>query len=210
MAVVIYSSGDVVSSFTSAQNIVLSRGGNNSMSVDSGSIAKNTVIASGGVVTVYEGGIESGGRIMSGGQLTVAGSGSCKDTSLQKGGLLQIRNGGSVENLKWTPGEGKLSLNDGGIVTFDSSVSGVYYAESGSLVQQSSVMKNQMVSGANVSMFVMDGGSAENTSAATGGMIFVYSGGKISDTKISDSGSMEIYSGGSAELSNCRQAVNLM
>lgn len=40
MAVVIYSSGDVVSSFTSAQNIVLSRGGNNSMSVDSGSIAK--------------------------------------------------------------------------------------------------------------------------------------------------------------------------
>ena len=199
MAVVIYSSGDVVSSFTSAQNIVLSRGGNNSMSVDSGSIAKNTVIASGGVVTVYEGGIESGGRIMSGGQLTVAGSGSCKDTSLQKGGLLQIRNGGSVENLKWTPGEGKLSLNDGGIVTFDSSVSGVYYAESGSLVQQSSVMKNQMVSGANVSMFVMDGGSAENTSAAAGGMIFVYSGGKISDTKISDSGSMEIYSGGSAE-----------
>ena len=199
MAVVIYSSGDVVSSFTSAQNIVLSRGGNNSMSVDSGSIAKNTVIASGGVVTVYEGGIESGGRIMSGGQLTVAESGSCKDTSLQKGGLLQIRNGGSVENLKWTPGEGKLSLNDGGIVTFDSSVSGVYYAESGSLVQQSSVMKNQMVSGANVSMFVMDGGSAENTSAAASGMIFVYSGGKISDTKISDSGSMEIYSGGSAE-----------
>ena len=91
---------------------------------------------------------------------------------------------------------GNLTLTIGAAVPTGDQVQ-VY--SSGTLVKQGTVLTGEtIVSGANNSMFVYNGGTANSTTVNTSGRMYIYSGGVANSTTVNSGGSISISSDGVA------------
>jgi len=96
------------------------------------------------------------------------------------GGYMYVYSGGTALNVDWTPCVGSVYMEDGAMVTFTDGIRGVYFGSDNTLISSAATM-NGMVLDSGYSMYVMNGGTANNTSVTEYGDMFVYSGGVASD-----------------------------
>ena len=162
-----------------------------SASVHSGTTASNTFVNEYGQLSVYSGGIVKNTQVGCDGGLSIYRNGIASNTTIQSGGSLWIECGSAV-NVLWTPFEGRIVDIEGAYVTFDSSLSGVYYGISGQLLDHSKTMTSQYLGFVRSSedydhlygcMHVMSGGTANGT-VTSGGQVDVWNGGTANNTTL--------------------------
>lgn len=168
--------------------------------VSSGGTAKNTTLNN-GWLSVHSGGKASKVVINDFGELEVYYGGKADGIILNAGGNCQV-DGGTVTIAKWTPCEGRISIDDGGgMVIFSKKYSGVYIGANKKLQSQTK-LATSICLGNDDMMVVMSGGTANNTSCC-GGLIQIWSKGRANNTILSRNGDdwggrLDVYSGGVA------------
>jgi autotransporter passenger strand-loop-strand repeat protein len=110
------------------------------------------------------------------GTVFVSSGGSGDRVTVNSYGRVFVSSGGSVTDITWTPCEGHVTVLDGGYATFTSRYSGVYYGYSGKLLSTTLTMNDQTISNGR-RIYVMSGGTANNTIVKYGGYMYVSSGG---------------------------------
>ena len=132
------------------------------------------------------------------GYLNVAEGATANGVTVKAGGILNVASGGTATNVDWTPCTGgRLSAEDGAVVTFANELSGVYYGDEDHLTSQAATMNFKTVGinddeeYSNRLMYVMDSGSVTKTSVIRGGALYV-NGGKADRTTVAGG---EWYSG---------------
>ena len=183
--------------------------------VSSGGTATSTTVNSGGLFTVYGGGTAAGNTVNSGGSFSVLSGGLATDTTVNSsgwfhvssggtannitvnsGGWLRVSSGGTATEIVWTPCEGDLYVFEGAVATFASEYSGVYYGSTSLLSHATTI------DGVNIDnhgkMYVMSGGTANNTTINSGGTMFVSRGGLANSTTVNANQALYVSSGGTA------------
>ena len=186
--------GLYVSNGGTANSTTVKDGG--SMFISNGGTANSTTM-SGGYLSVSSGGTANS-TTMSGGYLSVSSGGTANRTMVNSSGRLYVSRGGTATNIVWTPCVGNVSIDDGAYVTFVSKYSGVYYGSSNQLLSHSTVMYATVLSGDDVSLYVMSGGTANSATVNSGGGLYVSSGGTANSATVKVGGRCYVYSGGTA------------
>ena len=223
----IYVSSDQVSSgiILNYDSMYVSNGGTanyttvnswGSMYVYQGGVANSTTVNSGGRMYVYYGGTANSTTVNSRGSMYVSSGGTANSTTVNSGGCMYVSSGGTALNVTWTPFMGIVNILNGATVTFDSDCCGVYLGSASRLASSAAEMTNMTLSSF-ASMFVMNGGvanetvvsgrlgvcngGATNQTTMKGGSMHVYTGGVANQTTVSE-GSMYVYTGGVANSVN--------
>jgi len=144
-----------------------------SLSVSSGGTTVNTTL-SGGNLYVSGGGTANNNIVNSNGDLYVSSGGTANSTTMS-GGRMYVYSGGTALNVVWTPCVGHVEAEDGATVTYISSYSGVYFGSDNTLLSSAMEMDGKVLSAH--SMYVMSGGTANDTTVNSRGRMYVYSGG---------------------------------
>ena len=156
---------------------------------------RNTVADCGGRIVVYSGGVVSRGVVQGYGSMTVRHSGMANGVTVSSGGSLFVSSGGTALNVDWTPCVGKILTAIGAVVTFTGDHRGVYFGSENILLSSAMTMTGKTLAGH--SMYVMDGGAANETTVNSG-YIYVSNGGTANSTVVNSGGTVYIYSGGTA------------
>ena len=199
----IVSSGGQVNAITvSGGSMIVSSGGtadnttvNGDMYVSSGGTANSTTVNGGELV--IDGGSAAGVVINSGGSLWVGTSGTVTGVVVSSGGTLEVRGGASASDVVWTPCVGHVTVYRDGAVTFASSHSGVYYGRDDQLLSQTAVLNGAHLNDELVTVYVMSGGTAANTTLNEG-ELEIWSGGTAVNTTINGGHRVRVSSGGTA------------
>ncbi len=163
-----------------------------------GGIANKSMVNSGGVFYISSGGIANNTIVNVDGSMYVSSGGTVNNTTINSGGWLYVSSDGTALDIVWTPCEGHVRISDGGDATFVSEYSGVYYGVGNKLLSSASVMDDKTMHGYNCEMYVMNGGTANNTTVSSGAYLCVSSGGTVNSTTVYSSGLLCISSGGTA------------
>jgi len=107
---------------------------------------------------------------------------SMEDKEIKSNTEMYVMSGGTATNIVWTPCEGHIYVS-GGVVTFASEYSGVYYGSDNQLLSHEVSMNLKEVS-KNGEMFVMSDGEANRTSVTSGGSLIVSNGGIVNSTSV--------------------------
>ena len=162
-----------------------------------GGSASATTLYDGGIMGMY-GGSASATTIGDGGVMTIY-SGSATGITVEKGGHLTIESG-TATDVDWTPFVGNLGVGDEAHITFRNELTGIYIGNDGTLIQHyqpEETLKKQSVNYESNVIYVMSGGSAEET-AVLGGIMYVFSGGTAVGTVLNGHGLMFLYDGAKA------------
>ena len=162
-----------------------------------GGTANNTVVNNFGSLCVYKGDTANSTVVNNLGSLCVYSGGTADCTTVSSGGYLCVYRGGAATDIVWTPCVGDVKAEDGACVSFASQHSGVYYGSSNQLLSNVTVIESKKIS-RNMSMCVMSGGTANNTTLNSGGSLQIFSGGTANKTTVNFRGLMYISSGGRA------------
>ena len=203
------SGGIIVFSGASADSINVSSGG--SIVISSGGTATNVVASACAQIGIdvasetYIQGAYAGSSfemknasisdytIQSGGRITVYSGGTAANTTVVSGDLY-VSSGGTATNVVWTPCAGSVEFEEGAYVTFASQYSNVYYGSNNELLSHAQVIESVTLQ--NTRMYVMSGGTANNTTVVKLAAINIWSGGTANDTMISSGGTMIVRSDG--------------
>ena len=166
--------------------------------ISEGGTANSTTINNEGFFFISNGGTADN-TIMRNGSFTVD-SGGTADNTIMSGGSLIISSGGTANNIVWTPCIGRVRVSNGGVATFASEYSGIYYGSNDKLLSQTMTMDGMEVD-SNGQLYVMFGGTANRTTINSYADFNVYNGGTANDT-VMNGGWGYIYSGGTANGTN--------
>jgi autotransporter passenger strand-loop-strand repeat protein len=163
-----------------------------SATIHSGTTAVSTTINSGGSLYVFCDGVADSTTV-NGGSMFIS-SGGTVDNTILNSGRLYISSGGTANNILWTPCKGRVYVQDGGIATFVSAYSGVYFGSNGLLLSQAAAMDDMDIASA-YEMYVMSGGTANTATIRNWGNLTILNGGVANGT-IMAGGYLEVSSGG--------------
>jgi len=171
---------------------------NENITINSGGIALNNIIYSGGTLTVNNGGLAGDGVddtvsniIYSGGALIVNSGGEAYGNYISSGGTLTVNNGGKIGGNYISSG-GSLTVSNGG-----SSYKTFIYSGGTLTVNSGGDMRRvEIFQGANFN--INNGASAHFVEIYSGGNVNVNSGGIADETFISSGGILTVNLGGSA------------
>ena len=185
-----------------AENTFISKKGDDigEMTVSSGGTVNVTQV-SGGMLWL-NGGSASATTLYDGGKMGMYG-GSATGIEVKKGGQLTIESG-TATDVDWTPFVGTLNITSPDAhITFRNELTGIYvgnYFYGGTLIhyyQPEETLKKWSVNDESDVIYVMSGGSAEET-AGLGGIMYVFSGGTAVGTVLNGHGLMYLYDGAKA------------
>ena len=163
-----------------------------------GGKADRTTVNSIGYLTVSSGGTANSTTVNLNGYLIVSSGGMVNSTTVSSGGNLYVSSGGTATDILWTPCEGHVYVLAGGAATFISEYSGVYYGSGNKLLSNATIIDSMTLS-SSCEVYVMSGGTANNTTInGYGAGIWVSSGGTAKNTTVNSNGSMHVLSGGTA------------
>ena len=177
---------------STASNLSLS---GDSATVHSGTRIIGASIQNNGFMVVSSDGYANSISVRSAGTLRIASGGTVDYLIVSSGGLAVVSRGAIAAHVQWVPCVGRLVVEDGGRVKYESKYSGVYYGSDDQLLSQAMVMDSRTVSGG--LMYVMSGGTATGTTVNAAGSMFISSGGQANDTLIGLFGTV-VVSGGTA------------
>ncbi|MBQ7206887.1 MAG: AIDA repeat-containing protein, partial [Lentisphaeria bacterium] len=188
-----------VSSGGTADSTTVNSGGR--MYVSSGGTADSTTV-SGGYMYVENSGTANsitvngyyGSRSSDGGYLYVSSGGTVIGAAVTSGGSLHVFSGGTALNVAWTPFVGVMEAENGAIVTYVSSYSGVYFGSGESQFSSAMTMAGKTVTG---SMYVMTSGAVTYTTVDNGGSMVV-ANATADSTTVNYGGYLYISNGGTA------------
>ena len=138
----------------------------------------------------------------------IASGGTADNTTVSSGGSLVVSSGGTATNIVWTPCEGNLYVSDGGYVTFVSRYSGAYFGGGGHLLSHAALL-NGISFGSTGMMYLMSGGTANDTTIGSEGTMHISSGGTANDATITRWGRVLISSGGTANRTTINEGGRL-
>ena len=150
------------------------------MQVDEGS-ANYITVGFGGKLVLEHGGTAISTFVCNNGSMRIEG-GSANYVTVGSGGSIHLKVGGVATNVDWTPTIGEVSIQPGTVITFASSLSGVYLGDGIRQPKHSSFMKDEDIG--SMTMVVMSGGTADNCSVGPSGGVSVWSGGSVSRLKV--------------------------
>ena len=141
--------------------------------VFNGGTANETTINSLGYMYVSSGGTANE-TTMYDGDLYISSGGTANSITVNGGGLY-VSAGGTALNVVWTPCVGSIIVDDGAVVTYASDYRGVYFGSDNRLLSSSLTMTGMILSSGH-SMYVMNGGTANETIVNRGGNLYVGDG----------------------------------
>jgi len=157
---------------------------------ESGAKANGVTVRNDATLHVYEGTVAGNVTAEYRGRVFV--NGTINGLTIGSGTSIGLGNVATATKVKWTPGDGNITIYDGASVKYTSKYSGVYVGAAGSHVSRTNVFEGALAMGD--SAYVAKGGSAKGV--VIGGMMEVWSGGKATDTVIKGGCSMTVSSGG--------------
>ena len=166
--------------------------------VSSGGVANSNTLNV-GYLYVSSGGTANETTVNSRGNLYVCSGGTANSITLNDRGSIFISSGGTALNVAWTPCIGHVTIEDGALVTFASSYTGVYYGDNLGLWSSALTMTGKTLYG-NL-MYVMNNGTANSTTVFISGYLYISSGGTANDT-VNGGGFLYVSSGGIANYTN--------
>ncbi len=209
----------IVSSGGTATNLIISSGADLFFSIDSetyiaGTIDESSFLIKDGKISGYNivdscrwtdlfrGCTIDNATINADRRMYVHSKGIANSVTVNSGGELHIDAGGTATNINWTPCVGHVIVSNGGYATFASKYSGVYYGSDNQLISHAASIDTQTLNRL-CQMYVMSGGTANNTTVEDRGEIHVFSGGTANSTTIRalysvSGGNMYVSSGGTA------------
>ena len=184
------SNGIILNNFQDSMTVLNGGTANNttvnggSLIISDGGTARDTVVKTDGEMTVFSGGAASNTTVSSSGELIIEEGGRANGVTITSGGSFLIYSGGTATDIVWTPCEGgHLDVTEADItLTFVSQYSGVYYGQSGHLLETSATMDSKTL-GDGDEMYVMSGGKASET-VISGGQLWVWSSGTADKTVV--------------------------
>ena len=157
-----------------------------SYQVFSGEVSQSIVISDHDEMHVYSGGTAVSTTVNSNGCLWVFSGGVANSITVNGGGWLDVFSGGTALNVAWTPCVGEVIVNEGAMVTFASSYYGVYFGSDNALLSSGAAMTGLTLSGH--SMYVMNGGAANETIINDWGFMEILNGGVANSTTVNGGG----------------------
>ena len=165
-----------------AENIFIGNDGYNSSWVDVSSGGTMTSARVSGGFLNLEGGFVGDTVIGNDGELYVSG-GSASGIRVEAGGMLRLYSC-TATDVEWTPFVGELGIGDDAHVTFKTAITGIYAGNSDTLLYHTEeTLQDWSVNQGSNTLFVMSGGSANNTAVLGSGGMYVF-GGFASGTTI--------------------------
>jgi len=155
------------------------------------------LVLSNAAATLHSGTTANSTTVNSRGRLNVSSGGTANSTTVNAGGSMFVSSGGTATDIIWTPCEGHVHVDDGGIATFVSQYSGVYFGSNNQLLSHETVMDTMSV-GSGCEMNVMTGGTANSAMVNEWGSMYVSSGGTANSTMVNEWGYLYVSSGGVA------------
>ena len=131
------------------------------------------------------------------GRIEVCSDGTAENTLVNGDGELYVSSGGTATDIIWTPCVGHVFVDDGGMATFASQYSGVYYGSDNQLLSHEAVMDSKSLDG-DCEMNVMSGGITTETTVNSGGYLYVSGGGVTNSTTVNSDGWLYVSNGGTA------------
>ena len=179
-----------------ANNIRINEKG--SMSISSGGNAEILFVNADGKLTVFDGGKASKTKIDGSeehtGVMMIESGGSADVVMVGAHSELIVSSGGIATEIVWTPGLGRITVQDGATALFFSKYTGVYYADGNSVLSSAWTMTQQTVN-AGHEMNVASDGVADRTTVNSDGRFNVIAGGIATNTTTYD-GTLIVSSGG--------------
>ena len=168
-----------------------------------GNLLSNTSVMTGKTVggncsaIVMSGGTASSFGISNGGCVELWSGGSADAARVSRYGMLIVRSGCTATNVAWTPTVGEVYWENGAVVMFANSYSGVYYGNGASLLSHAAVLTGKVVSGDDNEIQVWSGGTAVMATVRGDAEMWVEFGGTATKTAVEE-GEMDIRAGGLA------------
>ena len=159
---------------------------------ESGAKANGVTVKDDATLHVYEGTVASNVTAEYRGRVFV--NGTINGLTIGSGTSIGLYELSTATKVKWTPGDGNITIYDGASVKYTSKYSGVYVGAAGSHVSRTNVFEGALAMGD--SAYVAKGGFAKGVEIGGGGRMEVWSGGKAADTVIKGGCSMTVSSGG--------------
>ena len=165
-----------------AENIFIGNDGYNSSWVDVSSGGTMTSARVSGGFLNLEGGFVGDTVIGNDGELYVSG-GSASGIRVEAGGMLRLYSC-TATDVDWTPFVGYLGIGDDAHVTFKTAITGIYAGNSDTLLYHTEeTLQDWSVNQGSNTLYLMSGGSANNTAVLGSGGMYVF-GGSVSGTTI--------------------------
>ena len=194
----IYSSGAVMSRADEVSGILLQSGGNTSMNISSGGIARDTAIHSGGCVYVYKGGEAHNTQIASWGNFYING-GNAYNTEISFAYV--YASGGGILSNTTAYYQGGVRLSNGSAINNTLS-RGYIHAYNGAFVNSTVVH-----SGGNV--YLYNKGIVQNTQLNSGGKLYISSGGTHKESlQIENGATVSAYKGAKIDFTLSGRTVS--
>ena len=159
----------------SAKETFIGNNGSDSswVNVSSGGTINFTMV-SGGYLNLY-GGFAGDTVITGNGEMYISG-GSASGIQVEAGGELYIYSC-TATDVEWTPFVGSLNVGDDAHVTFKTAITGIYLGDNGTLLSRTEeTLQDYSVNTGSNTLYVMSGGSANNTSVLDYGNMYVFAG----------------------------------